>query len=369
MAREHPNRLRIGVLISLTAVLLTLVGMELFARFILQVEPRQERYLLHPRMGWEWAPGYAALEIDHGVEYYLKISEQGLPHSPHYAIPKPEGTFRILALGDSVTHGPGAGPDEKFVRQMEVKIQEKLHERRVEVINGGTDDYGTEQELIWLQERGLRFEPDVILLTVYMNDSRPTERTNAITATGFNLLISRSAAYYYYIQSARELLLKEETSRDDFRFRYKDEFEDENWRKDSANLTKLIQTADSDWGLAWTDEGMAALEENLKAVIRFVEEQDIPILISLTPVAVQVYAETETQLGTRALDYPQLRLKSVLQADEFPVVDLLPVLREQRDATLFIDQAHYTVAGHTIVADVLVAALLEGGFLPVSQTN
>lgn len=357
-------RLRMQLLLSLASVLIFLAVLELSVRIVFGVQPQQQRYRLHPDLGWEWTPGYAAQENDHGVDYYLEISAQGLPHSPEYTIPKPANTFRILALGDSVTHGVGIAPEYKFVRLLQTALQQRYPDSTIEVLNGGTDDYGAEQELLWLQQRGLRFEPDLIILTVYMNDGRPLERSNAITTSSFNLLMSRSAAYYYYSQAVRGLLIQQEMTQADFRFRYKDDFNAGAWINDPGALTELIRAADQDWGLAWTEAGMAAMQDSLAALFDFVESRDIPLLVSLTPVAVQVQAEVEPTGSIGDLEQPQRELAAFTEARGVPLVDLLPMLRAHRSEALFFDQAHYTIAGHALVAQALLAALDEHALLP-----
>ncbi len=101
---KNPTLLRKRLILSIFSILLVILLLEGCTRLLLDVHPMQERFNLHPAMGWEWSPGYAALETNKGYDYYLEISAQGLPLSPHYEIPKPENHFRVLALGDSITH-------------------------------------------------------------------------------------------------------------------------------------------------------------------------------------------------------------------------------------------------------------------------
>jgi lysophospholipase L1-like esterase len=65
----------------------------------------------------------------------------------------------VLLIGDSYFWGYGV--DDRFV------LSEALQERaggNVEVINGAVTGYGTDQELLWLVNEGLRYRPDIVVL-------------------------------------------------------------------------------------------------------------------------------------------------------------------------------------------------------------
>lgn len=86
---------------------------------------------------------------------------------------KQEGTIRIIALGDSTTAGNGV-PDVSriFTQLLEKRLNESRGDEdpRYEVFNLGVGGYHTMQEVETLRVKGLEYDPDLILLTICMND-------------------------------------------------------------------------------------------------------------------------------------------------------------------------------------------------------
>jgi lysophospholipase L1-like esterase len=92
---------------------------------------------------------------------------------------KPEGIFRILFLGDSITAGR-VHPNDLYT----TKVRELLLERQVtnvEVISIGIGGWGTDQILEVLKLEGLDYEPDLVIYQLNPNDLTdnlsPTETT------------------------------------------------------------------------------------------------------------------------------------------------------------------------------------------------
>jgi lysophospholipase L1-like esterase len=390
---SQENRLLWGLVTAVTSVLLLLGALEGFSRLALHVEPRVERFRLSHQLGWEWTPGYQATETYHGVDYQMHISAQGL-RNEMVTMPKPEDTYRIIALGDSITEGPGVELEGTFVKILEQSLNEdtphaqsqntqdwkpwaasvarrqgipqskdsgEAAPARVEVINAGTGDYGTEQEYLWLRERGMAYAPDMVILEVYLNDSRSFTRPAAPVAILHNFFVRRSAFYHYYFNAVRQQRVAHEEAQPDFRFRLGEDWEAEEWRTDPEALTALIQQADQDWGLAWNDSDMEIIKHYLAQIAQLCRENDVALLLVLFPVDAQVYAEVETPLG---LDRPQQELLVFAAAQEVPVVDLLPVLRQHRNENLFYDQAHLKPDTHRLVAAALAEALRAHGLAP-----
>lgn len=87
-----------------------------------------------------------------------------------FAVPKPSGTYRILTMGDSFTWGVGLDVEETIPKLLEARLNTSSGMRRFEVINAAIPGYNTLQEMRLLKKRGLKFEPDMVLLIYNLND-------------------------------------------------------------------------------------------------------------------------------------------------------------------------------------------------------
>lgn len=103
----------------------------------------------------------------------MHVNDQGF-RGELWSSPKPEGVFRIACLGDSHTFGFGVADHETWP----VVLEEFLGESgspgdlpRVEVLNAGVGGYDTLQEALFLERSVLAFEPDLVLLQYYLNDT------------------------------------------------------------------------------------------------------------------------------------------------------------------------------------------------------
>lgn len=104
---------------------------------------------------------------------HIKINSDGFRDYEHL-IKKEDNTFRILAVGDSITLGWSVKFDNIFTKLLEKKLNnEKPFKdyKNYEVINTGIGNYNTLMELVILKEKCLKYNPDLILLEYYINDA------------------------------------------------------------------------------------------------------------------------------------------------------------------------------------------------------
>ena len=84
--------------------------------------------------------------------------------------PKPAGTQRVVVLGDSFTWGVGLDPEEALSKLLESDLERPPGRGRIEVVSAAIPGHNTVEESILLEEKGLSYEPDVVLVVYNLND-------------------------------------------------------------------------------------------------------------------------------------------------------------------------------------------------------
>jgi lysophospholipase L1-like esterase len=97
----------------------------------------------------------------------IEINSLGLrgPELP----PRRDGELRVLFLGDSMVAGFEVAQPDTFVARLADELSGRLG-RRVVTINAGVRGYGSDQYLLYYQERGRLLEPDVVVIFHSAND-------------------------------------------------------------------------------------------------------------------------------------------------------------------------------------------------------
>jgi hypothetical protein len=112
--------------------------------------------IYHPTRGWAVRPGLSRVTVFNNKT--LSSNSRGLRGSSEYAYEKPLGTLRILTLGDSFTFGDEVSDNETWTYYLEKLLPKS------EVINFGVHGYGHDQMLLYLQEEGIKYHPDIVIL-------------------------------------------------------------------------------------------------------------------------------------------------------------------------------------------------------------
>ncbi len=106
-----------------------------------------------------------------GIVY--KMNCYGL-RGEDFPLSKPEGTKRILVLGDSFTFGEGVHLEDTFSRRLERLLAGKGpsgYFKRIEVINAGVGSRSTVNEINYYRQFAYRFEPDLVIVAYVLNDA------------------------------------------------------------------------------------------------------------------------------------------------------------------------------------------------------
>lgn len=131
----------------------------------------------HPTRGIAGIPHAEGWFLREG-KAYLRFNAAGF-NDREYPPAKPAGTVRIAVLGDGFVEARQLPQEQTFriVAERELASCPALRGRRVEIMNFGSGDSGTVQQLQTLRTEVWRYQPNLVLLAFYygndMTDNHP----------------------------------------------------------------------------------------------------------------------------------------------------------------------------------------------------
>jgi lysophospholipase L1-like esterase len=163
--RRNPKKMLL--LIVLLGVVIFLLLAEVGARLLLpQWTPgRAERAVFwryDETLGWAHKPNQEGQFVNQDFSVHVKINSAGLRDN-EYTLERTDKK-RMLVLGDSFAWGFGVEHAERFDEILDQRFPDW------EIINAGVSGYGTDQQFLYLRDKGIAFKPDVVLLLFYGND-------------------------------------------------------------------------------------------------------------------------------------------------------------------------------------------------------
>ena len=103
---------------------------------------------------------------------------------------------RVMFLGDSLTLGWGVAKEDTFEHLLERDLDQRSP---TEVINLGVGNYNTTQELHLFLDKGLEYDPDLVVLFYFINDAEPVPQRSRFPGLG------RLRVATFYWSRTREL--------------------------------------------------------------------------------------------------------------------------------------------------------------------
>ncbi len=129
---------------------------------------------------------YRHKSVDGAWEF--TINGNGFRDKRDFAYEKPEGTRRVLVLGDSYTIGYEAQQHATYAAILGRYLRGKGFS--VEILNAGMAGSSSAEELIFLEQEGVRYNPDFIVLGFCGDDFEENVRTNFYKLRGGELELS-----------------------------------------------------------------------------------------------------------------------------------------------------------------------------------
>lgn len=296
-------------------------------------------------------------------------------------VEKPEGTLRVLLVGDSVAFGHGVAGEDVYSEQLEPMLTKELGVP-VEVINTAVPGNSPFQEYVDL-ERGLKFQPDLVIYAFVLNDVvEPYWVLRRFGGAGIDYHGIADVPYLDHVLSKKSRaysFVKEQFIHLRFQSDSEEGIAKAALQRERYSVSKLRDEPENPDILdAWKEafRWISKMESLSKS-------EDIPFMILATPYF-------SDQLSAVPERVPQKKLQEFSDQHEIPYVDLIPVLQnllvsefsdsklpeDLSDAvtvisqknymvvdafwnTYFLDGAHMTVRGHALTAKTLLQPMID----------
>jgi lysophospholipase L1-like esterase len=316
--------------------------------------------------GYRLRPGARTRFATREFETDIDINDAGVRDLP--IGPKAPGERRIVILGDSLVLAVQVPLDETFGKRLERRLNATavpgVPGVRYRVINAGVQGYGPVEELFFYQKVAAAFDPDLVLVSVFVgndasealqsawrlspsrHDDPPAEST--VTA------LRRLARSSMVGQIARMRL---QTATDRF-----------GTHAPERPLKVYLDEPSPD-----IDKGLAVTRETLAKIDRLAAARGARTALVLMPARLQVddadygrLAQTVREAGgTMVRDGATNRFREALAPLRLPMLDPLPAFRRTLPGPdiFFQSTVHLTPHGHEVLADALDAFVREQGLL------
>lgn len=317
-------------------------------------------------LDYRLTPNFKGKFVRHEFTVEVSTNSLGLRDVEYGA--KGEKDFRILALGDSFTWAAyGTSLQETFVKILEKKLNLSSANLRYQVINAGVPGYSTDQELLYLINRGLHLQPDLVMLNFHVGNDFADNMVKAeLTVKNGFLVPVKSVDSYDEIRQflARNLYLYSFVEK--ICLKLFPGFIEEHIRgrlRKEDHLAQLFVTPPS----TSINQQSQRTWELLSQLKRYIDSHKMRLLIVLIPIDIQVdeerwraFVKKNYHRGeTINRRQPQEIIKRWAEENQVVSIDVLPELQHQSSDWDFYWRLnpHFNAKGNEVVASVIYEAL------------
>jgi len=346
-----------------------------FAELILRVAyPQSLNFVvLNDKTEAELRPGVRTELIRTEFRNQIIINDQGL-RDKDYNYDNPEDTIRIAVLGDSFTFGYGVEMEESYPKIFEETVNQKIM-GEIEVINFGVPGYGTDDSLLMLSEKAVRYNPDIILLAfdgqtdlsenlyseVYTMENDALVR-NPIRPVTISLKIRNFLSSKLHLYNLINLILQNYKSQGKW-------YHQLETLMHSLDFNGTIYTETSSKEL---DKAFRKTELMLLEIKKFSEEHDMDLVVFLIPSKEQVderkLNERLEQIGVSEdklfVEKIQQHLILFFKQNDIDFINILPEFkRENKDNSFYFEiDGHINKDGNKLAGELVSDWFIQKGY-------
>lgn len=286
-------------------------------------------------------------------------------------VEKPDGTFRVLGLGDSFVYG-AVPPAQNFLQVAENKLNAS-GTVNVDIPLLGCPGWSIENELGLLKTLGLEMQPDLVVVNFYVGNDVTGIPVRGTVFRGDLHFNGSSRWWLGALRKSRLFMLVEKTFLVNLRRQWVDRTyesgHDRTVAKESLTAEYiLIQSRNIRIYGTGPDHGLDGLwrqaEKQLLEVDQVCREAGLPWFLVLIPGEVQVDEDVRKEVLVRLeinpaecdFDLPQSRLQAFASENGIQLLDLLPAFRGAHDPAdrLYIpNNTHWNERGNKLAGEII----------------
>jgi peptidoglycan/LPS O-acetylase OafA/YrhL len=369
---EKLGTVRLFLASGLAAVtmLLILIGAELLVRRFDPQEVRGwgERSALQPdpQLGWKLIPSRTTRLRWLSYDYLVEANSLGFP-GPEYPAQKPQDVFRILVTGDAFSSAEGVDTDRAWPRLLEDQLNEISGDKKIEVLNFAMTGYGPNQYAEVIREFAPRYQPDLIIVEVFVNDFQDALWTNED--------FQYNIGFYAGDSNGLSSILKLEHLRAWTDLNIKQRLQESLRGEPNAQGYFLGHFATLErQEMETMNYARDAVYEDLKQIQDVAGQSGAQVLLVMAPSSVQVCSADELAYYPRHIDLndstrfdvdqPQRVMSEIVDSLGLPLYDLREAFVPSEECPYQPRNMHWTVDGHLVVSAHLADVLIETGYIP-----
>jgi hypothetical protein len=332
----------------------------------------------HPILGWSQIPNSKyEYKVVSGETVSVSFNSLGFRDHEHTKT-KPEGVKRIVVLGDSISEAIQVNLQDTYFSLLQQKLNSNPNQKW-EIINLGVGDFGTTQEWITLNEFGLSYDPDIVILQIFPLNDICNNSIELFEACG-----SVNDRYRpYFVESNGDLHLRQvQPLRSWLRRNIKlygilerayyqeksrisgknaDQLRDEKVRELGFKTNPELYTyAPTNQQVAPINQGWSTTEKVIKKISDLANQRNIKLIAMVVPFEFAIgnanwasFCDDKSAGVQLIKDYPEERLDVLFNRIRIPSVLLLNKFEKQADEVLPYVDGHLNRAGHKLAAKEL----------------
>ncbi|MDJ1167874.1 SGNH/GDSL hydrolase family protein [Roseofilum sp. BLCC_M154] len=260
---------------------------------------------------------------------YNQYSQRSNPITPE----TPQGTLRVLMVGDSVLNG-GNPTDQADIISEQFKLKLETSGYPLEVLNASSGSWGLGNQWGYLQKFGL-FDSDLVILQIGVHDLlQPTSTSDSVGSI-------------YFPDRPPVLAISEAWSR------YA-------WPRIQGYLPLNTPSSEIPKPQLQPQAQFAANMNTFQQMVQFIRAQNIPVMVLFTPNHFDLIPTPQTPPY-----YPEFL--ALLESENIPVIDVYQAWSSLSPSVIdsfFRDSVHLNEQGNQAVATLICQHLQLGDRLP-----